>query len=273
MARMVRNGTVQGLEVSERELKSKTEEACDVCIKAKHTAASHPASDTRASRPLELVHSDLMGPFKPMSAGGNQFLLTATDDYSGFAAVRPLKHKSEAPDAFKKILLAWERQHDSRVQCVRTDRGEEYAAFNKWCDEQGIQRERSAAYKPQQNGRAERLNRTLTERTRAMLLQSDIPKKFWAEAFSTATQLYNVAPKFKQSKSPHELFHDRKPDVQAHVRLQSILSGDTAQEDKAGGAHRDRKIARSRARQQRVAHFARRRRRSGTPAREVCGGC
>ena len=214
MARMVRNGTVQGLEVSERELKSKTEEACDVCIKAKHTAASHPASDTRASRPLELVHSDLMGQFKPISAGGNQFLLTATDDYSGFAAVRPLKHKSEASDAFKKILLAWERQLDSRVKCVRTDRGEEYAAFNKWCDEQGIQRERSAAYKPQQNGRAERLNRTLTEKTRAMLLQSSIPKKFWAEAFSTATQLYNVAPRFKQSKSPHELFHDKKPEVQ-----------------------------------------------------------
>jgi hypothetical protein len=47
-----------------------------------------------------------------------------------------------------------------------------------------------------------------------MLVASGIPKQYWAEAFATATQLYNVTPRFKQPKSPYELFYSKKPDVQ-----------------------------------------------------------
>ncbi len=214
MARMVKDGAVSGLDVSEQEINAKASQICEVCIKAKQAAATHQASTSRAAMPLELVHSDLMGPFRPMSAGGNLYLLTAMDDHSGFAAVRPLKHKSEASGELKKIIKAWERQLDRRTKVVRTDRGKEYAAFDRWCDDEGIRRERSTPYTPKQNGRAERLNRTLTERVRAMLGETGLPKKYWAEAFATAAQLYNLSPRMKGSQTPHEKFLGIKPDIQ-----------------------------------------------------------
>jgi hypothetical protein len=81
-----------------------------------------------------MVHSGLMGPSKPMSAGGNNFLPAAVDDFSGYAPVRPLvrplKHKCEAPTELKRIVTAWVL-HDRRVKTVSTDRNKECAAFNR----------------------------------------------------------------------------------------------------------------------------------------------
>jgi hypothetical protein len=213
MAQMVRNGAVDGMNVSEEDLKAKSLEVCDVCVKAKQTAESHKASENRATAPLQRVHSDLMGPFSPVSAGGNVYLLTAMDDYSGYAAVRFLRHKSEASDNLRQMICSWERQIERKTKVVRTDRGGEYFAFDNWCKEVGIRRERTVPYTPQQNGCAERLNRTLTEKVRAMLASEKIPKKFWAEAFATAVKLYNLSPRKKMAETPSELFLGEKPVV------------------------------------------------------------
>jgi transposase InsO family protein len=166
MARMIQDEAVEGMDVSIKELKCRMSEVCDVCIKAKQAAVSHVESDSRAVQPLQLVHSDLMGPFTPASAGGNLYLMTALDDYSGYAAVKPLKHKSEATAELKMIITAWERQTERQVKAVRTDGGKEYTAFDHWCGEKGISRESTVPHTPQQNGRAERLNRTLTVQAR-----------------------------------------------------------------------------------------------------------
>eukprot|EP00892_Ulva_mutabilis_P012749 jgi/Ulvmu1/9847/UM056_0089.1 len=104
---MIRNESVTGMNVTETEVRAKLEDTCDLCVKAKHVADSHPASGSRATAPLELVHSDLMGPVRPASVGGNEYVLTAIDDYSGYAAVVPLKYKSEASTQLKNILLGW----------------------------------------------------------------------------------------------------------------------------------------------------------------------
>jgi hypothetical protein len=69
------------------------------------------------------------------------------------------------------------------------------------------------AYSAQQNRRAERFYRTIQEKVRAMLLQSQIAKQYWAEAFATAVHLYNVTPRSKLSTTPFELFCTRKPDL------------------------------------------------------------
>jgi hypothetical protein len=217
MLKMVKNEAVTGMDVTEAQIRARMKSTCNICMEAKHTADSHPESRSRSTEPLQRIHSDLMGPMRPMSQGGNEYVLTTVDDYSGYAEITPLKHKSEAGEALKKVLLSWERQTGRKVKIVRTDRGTEYAAFDKWCASQGILRERSVAYTPQQNGRAERFNRTITQKARAMLLHAGFSKRFWADTFMTATVVYNVSPRLKQSATPHELFWGQRPDL-SHVK-------------------------------------------------------
>ncbi|GJT52998.1 retrovirus-related pol polyprotein from transposon TNT 1-94 [Tanacetum coccineum] len=79
---------------------------------------------------------------------------------------------------------------DSRkkIKCLRTDNRGEYIGdeFNLFCKQEGIKRQFTTAYTPQQNGVAERMNRTLLERARAMLATASLGKSFWAEAVNTA---------------------------------------------------------------------------------------
>jgi transposase InsO family protein len=111
-----------------------------------------------------------MGPMRPVSQGGKEYVLTAIDDFSGYAEMAPLKDNSEAGDALETILLRWERPFGRKVKIVRNDRRAEYARIfcshdnDQWCGSEGILRERSDAYKSGQNGRAERFNRTLTQK-------------------------------------------------------------------------------------------------------------
>ncbi|GJS88315.1 putative ribonuclease H-like domain-containing protein [Tanacetum coccineum] len=74
------------------------------------------------------------------------------------------------------------------------------------------QREFSVARTPQQNGVAERKNRTLIEAARTMLADSKLPTTFWAEAVNTACYVQNRVLVIKpHNKTPYELFLGRKP--------------------------------------------------------------
>lgn len=73
--------------------------------------------------------------------------------------------------------------------------------------------ERSAPYTPEQNGAAERLNRVLIEKVRAMLLDSGLPMKYWAEAVVAANFQRNRTPIQSLGKTPYEVFYGKKPDV------------------------------------------------------------
>jgi transposase InsO family protein len=137
------------------------------------------------------------------------------DDLSGVAAVKPLKHKSEASAELKAICIRWERETDLKLKKLRTDRGPEYNAIDAWCAEQGIKRDKSAAYTAQQDGRAERFNRTITERVRAMLTEQGIAKKYRAEAFVAASDIYNISPRLGNMQTPWELFYGTKPHVRS----------------------------------------------------------
>jgi hypothetical protein len=95
----------------------------------------HPRSATQAWHLLQLVHSDLMGPFNVESAVGNKYVLTAIDDFSRTAAVKPLKHKARVTPELVAILKAWERQSRHLLKAVRTDRGAEYDGLDKRCSE------------------------------------------------------------------------------------------------------------------------------------------
>ncbi|GJX41432.1 putative ribonuclease H-like domain-containing protein [Tanacetum coccineum] len=84
--------------------------------------------------------------------------------------------------------------------------------MNQFCEMKGILRQFSVARTPQQNGVAERRNRTLIEAARTMLADSKLPTTFWAEAVNTACYVQNRVLVVKpHNKTPYELFHGRTP--------------------------------------------------------------
>ena len=83
----------------------------------------------------------------------------------------------------------------------------------------GIKSETSVPYTPQQNGKAERLNRTLLDKARPMLADANLPKFLWAEAIVTANYLRNRSPISSQDTTSYELFHGTKPDRGHHILL------------------------------------------------------
>jgi len=99
-----------------------------------------------------------------------------------------LRSKGEVTDAFKEYKALMENLKDRKIKYLQSDNGKEYKnlAFDTFLAEHGIARRLSIPYHPEQNGTAERKNRTLLDTARCLLLQSGLPGSFWAEAVSTA---------------------------------------------------------------------------------------
>jgi len=145
---------------------------------------------------LELTHSDVMGYFDPPSLGKAKFVLTFLGDYSRFATVRFLKSKAEVSQHVNQYREMNENKFGAKMRKFKTDDGGEYAGkgFEDTLKEHGIEHITSCPRCPGQNGRSERLNRTLMEMTRCMLLESGAPKIFWAEAINTACYIKKRCP-------------------------------------------------------------------------------
>ena len=155
-------------------LLKKIQPTCEACILGKqhvHAIPKHVMPYT--TRPLELIHSDLCGPLPHTSLKGNRYVLTFIDDFSRRTWVYFLDVKSDTFTTFQDFQRQVEREMSLSLACLRTDRGGEYLSseFNTYCTRQGIQRQLTAAYTPQQNGIAERKNRHLCENMRTLLFE------------------------------------------------------------------------------------------------------
>ncbi|GKA87713.1 retrovirus-related pol polyprotein from transposon TNT 1-94 [Tanacetum coccineum] len=133
---------------------------------------------------------------------------------SRFSWVFFLATKDEISGILKSFITRVENLIDQRVKVIRCDNGTEFKnkEMNQFCERKGIKREFSVARTPQQNGVAERKNRTLIEAARTMLADSKLPTTFWAEAVNTACYVQNrVLVTKPHNKTPYELFLGRKP--------------------------------------------------------------
>jgi len=142
---------------------------------------------------LSLVHSDICGPINVESAGGARYFVTFIDDYSRYTVTVMLRNRSDVVQAFKDYKQKMENLTNKRIKKLRTDNGKEYVSkeFSDFLRQEGITRQLSVEYTPQQNGVAERANRTLVEMARCIMLQANLPQSMWAEAVNTATYLRN----------------------------------------------------------------------------------
>lgn len=162
-----------------------TKELCTTCLTGKQHRESMPKkSSWRASKHLQLVHSDICGPITPASHSDKRYILSFIDDFTRKTWVYCLHEKTEAFTTFKSFKASVEKEIGEYITCLRTDRGDEFnsSEFGEFCKSQGINRQLTTAYTTQQNGVAERKNRTIVNAVRSMLSERQVPKVFWYEA-------------------------------------------------------------------------------------------
>ena len=195
---------------------------CETCIMAKHHRTPTPkVRTTETTELLELVHSDIAGPFPVNGLHGERYFAIFMDDHSCMVWLRLLKSKDEVLPAFVEWKTFVENQTGKKIKAFRSDNAMEYqsAAFSKVLSDSGIQRQSSATYTQAQNGKSERCVRTITEFGRSILFFSNLPLPFWSVAVEHACYLRNRLPtRALASSTPYEVWFGRRPDLR-HVRV------------------------------------------------------
>ncbi|CAA7019223.1 unnamed protein product [Microthlaspi erraticum] len=209
---MQRKQMVKGLPNLKDEVK-----VCTVCNIGKQQRGKFPKkSKWRASEKLELIHADLCGPITPISQSGKRYLLVLVDDFCRKTWIYFLVDKSEAFETFKSFKNSVEKEAKTVIRGLRTDRGGEFTSdkFNKFCRDHGIKRQLTAAYTPQQNGVAERRNRTIMNMVRCLLSEKEMPRFLWPDAARwTAYVLNRSFTKAVTGMVPEERWSGFKPRV------------------------------------------------------------
>ncbi|KAK1682009.1 hypothetical protein QYE76_042857, partial [Lolium multiflorum] len=190
---------------------------CRACVEGKMHDSPHPSKTIISSkRILELLHVDLFGPITHASLGAKKHCLVIVDDYSRYTWVYFLKTKDETQQIFIDFATEVQRQHNLLIMAIRSDNGSEFKNYtlNDFLSDEGIRHQYSAAYTPQQNGVAERKNRTLMDMARSMMAEYKSRYNFWAEAISTACHSSNRLYLRKGlNKTPYEILTGNKPNI------------------------------------------------------------
>jgi transposase InsO family protein len=195
------------------------EHNCVACNKGKQHRASYKAitAVSTISEPLQLLHMDLFGPTSIRSIDQKYFCLVITDSFSRFSWTFFLMTKDQTFQALKEFMALIENQLNKKIKSIRYDNGTEFknAQLIELCGQKGIKRDYSTPRTPQQNGVAERKNRTLIEAARSMLADSKLPTMFWTEAVGTACYVLNrVLITRPHNKTPYELLTGKKPTIE-----------------------------------------------------------
>ncbi|GJW52886.1 zinc finger, CCHC-type containing protein [Tanacetum coccineum] len=194
-----------------------TTQICDVCLVGKQSRAPFPKkAKGRSTSPLDLIYGDLCGPITPPTPSGKRYIFLLVDDYSRYMWVYFLSTKDQAFDTFKEFKKTIENELRTTLKMFRTDRGGEFnsSEFTQYCKENGIARQLTAPYSPQQNGVVERRNRTIMSTTRCMMKATEMPQDFWAEAVRHAIYILNSVPtKALEDITPYEAIKGKKPNL------------------------------------------------------------
>uniref|UniRef100_A0A0K3CCD9 FGENESH: predicted gene_4.215 protein n=1 Tax=Rhodotorula toruloides TaxID=5286 RepID=A0A0K3CCD9_RHOTO len=195
--------------------------SCPPCRTGKLTKSSFPIIERQATLPLQRLHSDLAGKFPFTSFGGAQYFIIVRDEASGYIDGEPLKDKTEALEAFKRVYFRMKAKFESskvevaKSTTLQTDNGSEYTsrAFQSFLAGEGISHRLLIPYMPQQNGLSKRAVRTVKEKVATLLSEADFSKKYWAEVFFFALFIINNLPYLPNGgETPyHYLHHARNP--------------------------------------------------------------
>lgn len=216
---MMKEGAVKGVTFDKKaDIQIKN---CEVCCEGKQARFPFPSANHRSDILLEVIHSDLCGPMETKSIGQAKYFLLFIDDASRMTYVYFLKEKNQVFQHFKEFRVLVENQTGNKIKILRTDNGGEFCSqeMEEFLKQTGIIHQKTNPHTPQQNGLSERFNRTVVERARCLLFESDLDKSFWGEAVNTAVYLMNRMPAVSLGMmTPFEKWTGKKPDL-SYVRI------------------------------------------------------
>lgn len=191
---------------------------CEACINGKQSCLPFNKSKFKViKRPLFIVHTDVCGPITPETVDSKNYFVIFVDEFTHYCVTYLIAHKSDVFAAFRDFVAKSEAHFNLRMVNLYCDNGGEYLSneMKEYCVQKGISYHLTVSHTPQLNGVSERMIRTLTERSRAMISGAKLDKKFWGEAVLTATYLINISPTkaLKSDNTPFELWHGKKPQL------------------------------------------------------------
>ena len=184
---------------------------CEACVFAKSHKQSYYPSSNHSSEPFCLIHSDVWGPAPESNKQHFSYFISFIDDCTRMCWVYFLKHRSEVFDVVTKFYHMIVNQFNISPKVIRSNNGGEYInhQMTHFFSTHGIIHQTSCPHSPQQNGVAERKNRTLLEIARALMFEAHVPSHFWPEAIASATYLTNRLPsKSLRFKTPLDILQN-----------------------------------------------------------------
>jgi hypothetical protein len=165
------------------------------------------------TRPLEIVHTDLVGPTTTKGLKCEKYFMLLVDYYTRMTVVFFLRNKLESFENFKVYKEMVENKMDSSIKFFRSDNGGVFTSkeFMEYCTRHGIKIQFSIARRPQQNEVVERKKRTVQEMARIMLMDSKLTYIFWTQVVHTKYYIQNrVILRNNTKKNPYELRKTKK---------------------------------------------------------------
>ena len=172
---------------------------CEICCAAKMARGSHKAHTIQpeACQKLGRIHLDLVGPMSTVNKHGQfMYFQSGIDVGTRMSFVSLLKSKGEAFDASKPLITALEVEARTNLKSLRMDEGGEYISheWKAFAKDKGFHHQLIAPHNPEQNDVNGRLNITLLEKMRCLLLWSKLSKSFWDVSILHANRLRNRTP-------------------------------------------------------------------------------
>ncbi|GKA80648.1 ribonuclease H-like domain-containing protein [Tanacetum coccineum] len=186
---------------------------CHACQLGKHVRLPFVSSDTVVNSCFDIIHSDVWTSPIP-SLSGFKYYVLFLDHYSQFVWVYPLLHKSDVLSKFVLFRTYVQTQFKCKIKSFQCDHGGEFdnGAFHKLFNTHGIQFRFSCVQTSQQNGKSERMVRTLNNLVRTLLIHANLPPTFWVEALNMATYLINILPSTAiANEIPYTRLYSRDP--------------------------------------------------------------
>lgn len=195
----------------------------------------------RATKALEIIHSDTMGKISPPAfKSGAEYIITFMDDYSRFALGYLMNSKTEAHIALKDFLLKvrnlvneknisktttihrcnLRQEHKCKAGILHTDNGTEYktSEMKRLLNEEKILWDPTFPYHPQHVGCSERLNLDIEQKVRTLILSAKMPESFWIYALEYIMYVRNRSPHSSINyQTPYKMVTGKDPKLR-HIR-------------------------------------------------------